>query len=301
MVIAGTYLSSLSGSCGGPCNHGYTIGDKSNENRDTSLNPFMLQTIIRDMNEPGHEVDYGNWVSRKFIYIPGILSLIFFGLSYISLLFLIGALIVLLPAPYFCYAYYKFSPRGGNLQARIRDLLFAHLIWDGDGKLLDIGCGNGALAIEAAKRYPKSRVTAIDYWGGSWEYSKEACERNAEIAGVTGRTLFQKASAASLPFEEEFFDVAVSNFVFHEVADAKDKKELVKEALRVVKKGGLFVFQDPFLLKRIYGEPQDLLATVKSWGVQDVKFVNTSDQEFIPGAMKLPFMVGKIGIIYGQK
>ena len=265
------------------------------------MNPFMLQTIIRDMNEPGHEVDYGNWVSRKFIYIPGILSLIFFGLSYISLLFLIGALIFLLPASYFCYAYYKFSPRGGNLQARIRDLLFAHLIWDGDGKLLDIGCGNGALAIEAAKRYPKSRVTAIDYWGGSWEYSKEACERNAEIAGVTGRTLFQKASAASLPFEEEFFDVAVSNFVFHEVADAKDKKELIKEALRVVKKGGLFVFQDLFLLKRIYGEPQDLLATVKSWGVQDVKFVNTSDQEFIPGAMKLPFMVGRIGIIYGQK
>ena len=253
------------------------------------------------MNEPGHEVDYGNWVSKKLIYIPGIISAVFFGLCFISPLFLIGAVIFLLPFAYFAYAYYEFSPRGSDLQAKIRDMVFAHLVWDGDGKLLDIGCGNGALAVEAAKKYPQSQITGIDYWGGAWEYSRGSCEENAGIAGVAGRTVFQKASASSLPFEDESFDVAVSNFVFHEVADAKDKKEVVKEALRVVKKGGLFVFQDLFLLKRVYGEPEDLLATIKSWGIQEIEFINTSNRAFIPRALKLPFMVGRIGIICGKK
>jgi len=51
----------------------------------------------------------------------------------------------------------------------------------------------------------------------------------------------------------------------------------------------------------MYGEIDDLLATIRSWGVNEVKFVNTSTADFIPGLLKLPFMVGSIGIIYGTK
>ena len=247
------------------------------------------------------QLDYGNWVSKKFIYLPAILAIIFCGLSFLSLFFLMGAFIFLIPTVYFIYAYFQFSPGGANLQAKIRDLVLGQLSWNGEGKLLDIGCGNGALAIEAAKKYPEAQITGIDYWGGQWEYSKSACEKNAQIAGVAERTTFQKASAAKLPFPDGFFDVAVSNFVFHEVQDAKDKREVVKEALRALKRGGLFAFQDLFLLKKIYGEPEDLLTTIKSWGIEDIKLVNTSDQKFIPGPMKLPFMVGQIGIIHGKK
>jgi SAM-dependent methyltransferase len=253
------------------------------------------------MSGESREVDYGNWVSKKLIYIPAVLAAIFFGLSSLSLFFLVGAFVFLVPAVYFIYAYFQFSPRGGNLQVKIRDLVFNQLVWDGDGKLLDIGCGNGVLAIEAAKKYPKAQIVGVDYWGGGWEYSKECCEKNAQLANVAERTSFRKASAAKLPFEDESFDVALSNFVFHEVRDVKDKRAVIREALRVLKKDGLFVFQDLFLWKRIYGEPQDLLVTIKGWGVQDVKLLDTSKQTFIPRAMKLPFMVGQIGIIYGQK
>ena len=238
---------------------------------------------------------------RSLSTFPPLLAAVFLGLSFLSLFFLIGAFFFLIPAVYFSYAYFQFSPQGANLQAKIRDLVLNQLSWEGEGKLLDIGCGNGALAIEAAKKYTKAQITGIDYWGGQWEYSKEACERNAKNAGVADRTSFQKASAAKLPFPDGSFDIAVSNFVFHEVQDAKDKREVVKEALRVLKKGGVFVFQDLFLLKKMYGEPQDLIATIKNWGIDDIKFVNTSDQKFIPGPMKLPFMVGQIGIIYGKK
>jgi len=157
------------------------------------------------------------------------------------------------------------------------------------------------LAIELAKRYPSAHVTGIDYWGGMWEYSKAVCERNAEIEGVAARMNFQKASAAALPFEDEHFDAAVSNLVFHEVGDVNDKRELIREALRVVKRGGAFAFQDLFLLKRRFGEVDDLVAMIKSWGIKEVVFASTSDSEFIPKALRLPFMVGRIGIIYGKK
>jgi ubiquinone/menaquinone biosynthesis C-methylase UbiE len=104
-----------------------------------------------------------------------------------------------------------------------------------------------------------------------------------------------------LPFADGAFDVAVSNLTFHEVSDIKDKKDAIKEALRVVKKGGRFSFQDLFLWKTVYGEVDDLLETVRSWGIENVEFVNTSDSEFITKALKLPFMVGTIGILHGKK
>ncbi len=104
-----------------------------------------------------------------------------------------------------------------------------------------------------------------------------------------------------LPFEDEYFDAAVSNLVFHEISGAKDKRELIREALRVVKKGGKFAFQDLFLLKQVYGDVDELVATIKSWGITKVEFIETRNAPFIPAALKLPFMVGKIGVIKGGK
>jgi len=245
--------------------------------------------------------DYGNWVSTKLIYGSAVLGALFLGLSFLHVAFVIGAVPFLAALVYFAFARYAFSPRGGDIQARLWELVLARLNWSGEGKALDIGCGNGPLAIALAKRYPKAHVTGIDYWGKAWDYSRAVCERNAEAAGVAERTGFQKASASALPFEDGFFDAAVSNFVFHEVSDAKDKRELIREALRVIKKGGRFAFQDLFLVKGLYGEVDDLLETIKDWGIAEVAFVDTSASDFIPAALKLPFMVGKVGIIYGTK
>jgi ubiquinone/menaquinone biosynthesis C-methylase UbiE len=112
---------------------------------------------------------------------------------------------------------------------------------------------------------------------------------------------FQKASAASLPFEDGSFDVVVSNLVFHEVKAVADKTLPIKEALRVLRKGGCFVFQDLFQLKSIYGATDDLLRTIRGWGVARFEFVHTSRSSFIPATLRLPFMVGALGIIHGVK
>jgi SAM-dependent methyltransferase len=252
---------------------------------------------VRQRAEP----EYGNWVSAKLIYGSIAMSIPFFVLSFVSPIFIVGAFPFLLSFAYFAYARYKFSRRGANLQAPIRNLVIEHLGWDGEGRALDIGCGNAALAIELARRYPNAHVTGIDYWGGIWEYSKAVCERNAEIEGVAGRMTFQKASAAALPFEDTCFDAVVSNLVFHEVGDVRNKSELIREALRVVKRGGAFAFQDLFLVERHFGDVDDLVAMIRSWGIKEVAFADTSDSEFIPKALRLPFMLGRIGIIYGKK
>lgn len=245
--------------------------------------------------------EYGNWVSKKLLYGTIVLGLVFIGLSIWHLTFIVLAIFFLLAFVYFIYARHKFSPEGGNLQNRIRDLVLDYLEWDGQGKALDIGCGNGPLVIKMAKKHIGAKVTGIDYWGSGWDYSQKECEKNARIEGVSEKVIFEPASASSLPYGDEHFDAVVSNFVFHEVADTKDKKELVREALRVVKKGGVFSFQDLFLVKKIYGETDDFLEEIRSWGVKNVELVKTNELDFIPTALKLPFMVGEIGIIHGKK
>jgi ubiquinone/menaquinone biosynthesis C-methylase UbiE len=85
------------------------------------------------------------------------------------------------------------------------------------------------------------------------------------------------------------------------VGVAKDKREVVREALRVVKKGGTFSFQDEFLVKQLFGDIDDLIDTIKSWGISKAQFVQTRDADFIPRALKLPFILGTIGLLRGEK
>lgn len=247
------------------------------------------------------KAEYGNWISKRIIFLSGFLGFVFLALGLMFWVLIIPAVLFLLVSVYFLYVRYQFSSRGGNVQDHIWTLVLANLDWNGEGQALDIGCGNGALTIKLAQECTKARVIGIDYWGKNWEYSKNACERNAEIEGVSERVAFQKANAMSLPFDDGYFDAAVSNFVFHMVGKSKDKREVIREALRVVKKGGAFSFQDEFLVKQLFGEIDDLIETIKSWGISKVEFVQTRDADFIPQALKLPFILGTIGLIRGQK
>jgi SAM-dependent methyltransferase len=248
------------------------------------------------------KADYGNWISTKLLIMSGMLSLIFGGLAFLFPLLVVVALIFFLCLLYFAYARYSFSAKGGDIQAKIRELVLNHLVgWDGKGKALDIGCGNGPLVIQIAKRYPQAEIIGTDYWGTRWGYSRDVCDRNATIEGVKERVIFERASASSLPFDDEVFEVVVSNLVFHEVRGVRDKKKLIKEALRVLKKSGWFVFQDLLLWRQVYGEVDRLLEEIRSWGIEKVELVNTSNSDFIPKALKLPFMLGTMGILYGRK
>src|SRR5262249_25441799 len=114
------------------------------------------------------------------------------------------------------YAYVAFSQHGGRFQEKVYNLIIQSL-GKATGKILDIGTGNGVLAIQLAQQNDQAEVVGIDYWGEDWEYSKNVCEKNAELGGVEQRVRFQKGDAAQLEFASDTFDGAVSNLTFHEV------------------------------------------------------------------------------------
>jgi SAM-dependent methyltransferase len=251
--------------------------------------------------------DYGNWIRLRVVLTFFLIGLVPVGLAFLPIWWPFRLLLLALGAfplgtgIYLIYVYSQFAAWGGGFQDKLWTLVLDHLSTDGHGHALDIGTGNGALAVRLAKRYPGLKVSAIDFWGKGWEYGQATCERNARLEGVGDRVDFQKASAASLPFDDSTFDQVVSHFVFHEVADAPDKREVIREALRVLRKGGSFSFQDMFLDEKIYGDPAALVETIRSWGVDEVAFMESGGELNIPPLLRNGRTLGHASIIYGRK
>ena len=252
---------------------------------------------------------YGNWVPEKLLWALWCLTALALALliasiswwknTLLTVIFAAALVIAGFYAVYMSLFHQTFSFTGGGLMGKMHEYLLSRLPWDGKGRILDIGCGSGALIIRAAKKFPESEAVGLDYWGASWNYAREQCEKNAEIENIKN-TEFIKGDASNLCFADEYFDAAISNFVFHEVKTVRDKKSLVKEGLRVVKKGGAFAFQDMFEVKRLYGDMDKFLEEIRSWGISQLHYEpHTDNLPFIPKNIKLMFK--DMGIIYGIK
>lgn len=261
---------------------------------------------------------YGNWVSRKMIIILIALSaVLLIGCVYCfaitpaanntSFLYIGRVVLLFLSIPSLAMTIYMsicrrlFSYEGKyKIQSKILDYLISYLKFS-KGNILDIGCGNGALSIKLAQKFKDCELTSIDYWGKEWEFAKEQCEKNSKAEGVYNRIKFKKGDAANLEFADEYFEAVVSNFVFHEVKSQKDKRLVVKEALRVLKKGGSFAFHDLFLEEKLYGNLDDFINELKKEGITEVKVAYSNKEKFIPKILKTSFMLGRIAVIYGIK
>ena len=224
-------------------------------------------------------------------------------LNNVYLQIVIGLLLVILLISFSfpLYAYYSFSPRGGNLQEKVYTLIVDSLGQSALETALDIGTGNGVLALKLAQKYPVAQVVGMDYWGKDWEYSQSICEANARIAQVADRVCFVKGDAASLQFDEASFAAVVSNLTFHEVKSAPQKREVVREALRVLQLGGKFVFVDYFYDSQYYGPVTEFEAFLHRQGLAKVEFKRLSSALPLPLLLRHPKIFGKVGIIYGQK
>lgn len=257
------------------------------------------------------EPRYGNWISSKLVAasLAAAFALLIgarLAVGHSRLLvgvLLAATLIAMAAAMYLLRCRTALSYEGGGVQGRVLDSVLDALDgagWDGRGRLLDIGCGSGAMSVRAAKRYPRALVTGLDSWGGGWEYSQRQCEENARSEGVAGRISFRRGDAAKLPFLDGTFDAAVSNFVFHEVRAQRDKRALILEALRTVKPDGVFAFQDVFFSRRIYGDADALIEALRPH-VQEIHLADTRRPDYAPAFLNTPLVLGRMGLIWGRK
>lgn len=119
---------------------------------------------------------------------------------------------------------------GRETSLRRRILRRAHLL-TGE-RVLDIGCGTGTTAIEAAKIVGAGgSVTGIDA-------SQEMIARARKKAMRSGSEVeFAQAFVESLPFFDAQFDVVVSTLMLHHLS-GKVRRQCAAEIRRILKPGG---------------------------------------------------------------
>ena len=128
--------------------------------------------------------------------------------------------------------------------------------------------------------------------------NKELCEKNAEAEGIRNVS-FQKGDACKLDFPDESFDAVTSNYVYHNIT-GKNKQALLRETLRVLKKGGTFAIQDLMEPSR-YGDMEKFVAELKAEGYEDVRLIKTTNGMFMsPCESKLMMLAGST-LLAGRK
>src|SRR5438552_2303871 len=116
----------------------------------------------------------------------------------------------------------------------------------GDERLLDIGCGRGAVLLMAAERLPRGRAVGIDLWSAKDQSgnAEQVTRQNAALEGVADRVELHTADMRQLPFDDGSFDVVVSSLAIHNVPGAGERARALREAARVLKRGGKLAIAD---------------------------------------------------------
>ena len=111
---------------------------------------------------------------------------------------------------------------------------------EGTEKVLDIGCGSGALLIAAAKQLTTGKSIGLDYWS-QIDQSNNSAERtltNAAAEGVSDKVEVKDGDARKLPFEDASFDVVISSMAIHNIKNQEERESSLREIIRVLKPGG---------------------------------------------------------------
>jgi SAM-dependent methyltransferase len=116
----------------------------------------------------------------------------------------------------------------------------------GDERLLDIGCGRGAVLLMAAQCLPRGQAVGVDVWSTTDQSgnAEQVTRHNAVLEGVADRVELHTADMRTLPFDDGSFDVVVSSLAIHNVSGAGERAKALREAARVLKKGGKLAIAD---------------------------------------------------------
>ena len=256
-----------------------------------------------------HGENYGSWMSTPVFYVVGALlalsivlaalSFIVFRLAALGMIFVITAAIFLVLLLWITWIRRQYAFGGGGMMEKVHQVVLSHLDFDGQGQLLDVGCGSGALSIRAALTWRAAQVVGIDYWSSAYGYGQAMCEKNAESEGVAARCQFQNGDANKLDFPDESFDAVVSNYVYHNIMGS-DKRTLLLETLRVLKKGGVFALNDE-MKPHMYGDMEAFARELRDMGYQDVRLIDTAKEAFGSHRRAAMMMLGGSRMLVGRK
>jgi len=129
---------------------------------------------------------------------------------------------------------------------RVWDDILDDLHLGGDERVLDMGCGRGAVLVAVARRLTTGRVTGIDLWSTRDQSgnARDVTLRNAAIEGVEDRIAIETGDMRALPFSDASFQVVVSSLAIHNIRSNADRVRAVAEAWRVLQPGGRLAIAD---------------------------------------------------------
>lgn len=116
----------------------------------------------------------------------------------------------------------------------------------GTERVLDLGCGRGAVLALAARRLPHGQATGIDLWRSQDQSGNtlDAAAGNLRAEGIASRTELVTGDLRALPFDDTWFDLVLSSLAIHNIPDAAGRDSAVREAIRVLKPGGTLLIAD---------------------------------------------------------
>jgi len=129
---------------------------------------------------------------------------------------------------------------------RVWRLLLDGMAWRGDERVLDLGCGRGMVLLMAARHVPRGRAVGVDIWSTKDQAGNAMAVTldNARREGVADRVELHTADMRQLPFEDDSFDVVVSNVAIHNIGTRAGRELAIDEAWRVLRPGGRMLIAD---------------------------------------------------------